>query len=56
MKKFLLAIFLLTATLISACSATGPVTLTVMTHDSFAASVSVITAFEQTNHVKVVFL
>ena len=56
MKMFLLAIFLLTATVISACSATGPVTLTVMTHDSFAASVSVITAFEQTNHVKVVFL
>ena len=27
-----------------------------MTHDSFAASQSVITAFEQANHVKLVFL
>ena len=56
MKQFLLAIFLLAAILFSACSATSPVTLTVMTHDSFAASESVITAFEQANHVKVVFL
>ncbi len=31
-------------------------TLTVMTHDSFAASEQVIAAFEQANHVKVVFL
>ncbi len=27
-----------------------------MTHDSFAASESVVAAFEKTNHVKVVFL
>ncbi len=33
-----------------------PVTLTVMTHDSFAASEGVITAFEQANNVKLVFL
>lgn len=31
-------------------------TLTVMTHDSFAASDSVIKAFEQANHAKLVFL
>jgi len=34
----------------------GPVTLNVMTHDSFAASTSVITAFEKANNAKVVFL
>jgi len=56
MKRFLLIVFLLTAALLSACSPKGPVTLTVMTHDSFAASESVITAFEQANNVKVVFL
>jgi thiamine transport system substrate-binding protein len=56
MKRILLIVFLLTATMISACSQSGPVTLTVMTHDSFAASQSVITAFEQANNVKVVFL
>jgi thiamine transport system substrate-binding protein len=41
---------------LSACGPKGPVTLTVMTHDSFAASGSVIAAFEQANHVKVIFL
>ncbi len=61
MKRFLLAALLpycllLTASLLSACSPKGPVTLTVMTHDSFAASESVIAAFEQANDVKVVFL
>jgi len=34
----------------------GPVTLTVMTHDSFAASKDVIAAFEQENNVKLSFL
>jgi thiamine transport system substrate-binding protein len=34
----------------------GPVTLTVMTHDSFAASKDVIAAFEQANNVKLSFL
>ena len=34
----------------------GPVTLTVMTHDSFAASKDVIAAFEQQNNVKLSFL
>jgi len=56
MKRILLIVFLLAASLLSACSPKGPVTLTVMTHDSFAASQSVITAFEQANNVKVVFL
>ncbi len=41
---------------LSACSSKGPATLTVMTHDSFAAGEAVIAAFEQANHVKVVFL
>jgi thiamine transport system substrate-binding protein len=56
MKRILLTFFLFTTTLLSACSPKGPVTLTVMTHDSFAASQPVITAFEQANNVKVVFL
>ena len=56
MKRIPLLVLLLIATLFSACSPAGPVTLTVMTHDSFAASQSVITAFEQANHVKLVFL
>ncbi|MFN3741613.1 MAG: thiamine ABC transporter substrate binding subunit [Anaerolineales bacterium] len=34
----------------------SPLTLTVMTHDSFAASDAVIQAFEQENNVKLVFL
>jgi thiamine transport system substrate-binding protein len=42
--------------ILSACSPKGPVTLTVMTHDSFAASESVVAAFEKANNVKVVFL
>lgn len=56
MKRYLLVFFLLAATLFSACSPAGPVSLTVMTHDSFAASQSVISAFEQANNVKLVFL
>lgn len=49
---------LVLALLLAACApkATGPQTLTVMTHDSFAASDSVIQAFEQANNVKVTFL
>jgi len=34
----------------------GPQTLTVMTHDSFAASEDVIAAFEQANNAKITFL
>ena len=56
MERFLLFLFLLGTTLLSACTPELPVTLTVMTHDSFAASESVITAFEQANNVKVIFL
>lgn len=56
MKRFLFIIFLLVPGLLSACAPKGPVTLTVITHDSFTASESVITAFEQANDVKVVFL
>ena len=54
MKRFLLfAIFLL---LVAACAPQQPATLTVMTHDSFAASNSVIKAFEQANNAKVTFI
>jgi thiamine transport system substrate-binding protein len=56
MKRIALILILVTATLASACTPQGPVTLTVMTHDSFAASQPVIAAFEQANNVKVVFL
>ena len=56
MKKNILVVILLSLALLSACSPAGPVSLTIMTHDSFAASQSVITAFEQANNVKLVFL
>lgn len=56
----------LTLTLLAACAqatppaptptASGPHTLTVMTHDSFAISASVVAAFEQTHNAKLVFL
>jgi len=55
-KHIILFILLLTVTLLPACSPKGPITLTVMTHDSFEVSAQVITAFEQANAVKVVFL
>lgn len=43
---------------LSACQtqSNGPTTLTVMTHDSFAASDSVIAAFEVANNAKLVFV
>ncbi len=63
MKKisFLLSSFVF---LVAACVPQGPAdeamkapaALTVMTHDSFAASEAVMTAFEQANNVKVTFL
>jgi thiamine transport system substrate-binding protein len=55
--SFILVLCLFSLAL-SACQAqpSGPVTLTVMTHDSFAASESVIAAFEQANNVKLVFV
>ncbi len=55
MKRFSFLVFCLLF-LFTACSSKGPVTLTVMTHDSFAASESVIATFEQANNVKVAFL
>ncbi|MCQ3935561.1 MAG: thiamine ABC transporter substrate-binding protein [Chloroflexi bacterium] len=54
MKKILLlTVYCL---LLSACASKGPATLTVMTHDSFAISEDVITAFETANNADVVFL
>jgi thiamine transport system substrate-binding protein len=55
MKKLtlLLSSFLF---LLAACAPKGPATLTVMTHDSFAISEDVVTAFETANNVDVVFL
>ena len=54
----ILVVLILLSLVASACQATpaGPVTLTVMTHDSFAASDSVIAAFEKANNVKLVFV
>jgi thiamine transport system substrate-binding protein len=55
MKHFI-CLVILVIILLAACGPQGPVTLTVMTHDSFAVSESVVAAFEQANHVRVVFL
>ncbi len=55
MKRFFI-LGLLVALGLSACAPKGPVTLTILTHDSFAASDSVVQAFEQANHVKLAFL
>ena len=54
MQRFL-ALSLL---LLAACAPqpTGPQSLTVMTHDSFAATDSVIHGFEQANNAKVSFI
>src|SRR5512138_3997799 len=48
--------FVLVSLLVASCSlqpSAGPQSLTVMTHDSFAATDSVIQAFEQANNAKV---
>jgi thiamine transport system substrate-binding protein len=42
--------------LLPAACTPGPVTLTIMTHDSFAISEAVVAAFEQENDVNLVFL
>jgi thiamine transport system substrate-binding protein len=55
MKRTLFLI-LFASLLLAGCGPKGPVTLTIMIHDSFQATESVITAFEQANNVKVVFL
>ncbi|MCJ7586149.1 MAG: thiamine ABC transporter substrate-binding protein, partial [Anaerolineales bacterium] len=55
MKRFFFLTILVTLVL-EACAPKGPATLTVMTHDSFAVSADMVTAFEQANNVKVTFL
>jgi len=61
MKNKLILIIIVVSFALASCQAKStptdePVTLTVMTHDSFAASADVIAAFEQANNVKLVFL
>jgi thiamine transport system substrate-binding protein len=56
MKNLFLLVPLVLFTFLSACSPSGPEVLTVMTHDSFSVSNSVISVFEQTNQVKINFL
>lgn len=65
MNNKLMYVLIFIAMIISACGQAGttstgaissPVTLTVMTHDSFAASKSVISAFEAANNVKLQFI
>lgn len=56
MKKTFPILFLLSSFLFASCALQGPVTLTVMTHDSFAISEDVVTTFETANNVDVVFL
>lgn len=54
--KFLILLFSIFALLSAACAPGQPATLTVLTHDSFAVSEAVVTAFEEANNVKLVFL
>ncbi len=54
MKRVILLILILAAACASKPS--GPQTLTVLTHDSFAATDAVIQAFEQANNVKLSFV
>ncbi|MEN6483186.1 MAG: thiamine ABC transporter substrate-binding protein, partial [Anaerolineaceae bacterium] len=51
----LLMVILLTACTSGNQTAAEPVALTVMTHDSYAVSEPIITAFETENNVKLVF-
>ncbi len=57
MKRFLFVLVVLSV-LVASCALkpSGPQSLTVMTHDSFAVSDNVIQAFEQANNVKVTFV
>jgi len=55
MKRFFFLTILVSLAL-AACAPKGPAMLTVMTHDSFAVSADVVTAFEQANNVKVTFI
>jgi thiamine transport system substrate-binding protein len=54
--KRILFLLLVTAVTLAACGPQGPAELTVMTHDSFAASEEVIRAFEEANNAQVTFL
>jgi thiamine transport system substrate-binding protein len=56
MKHIWMVLILLLIPLTAGCGSQTAATLTVMTHDSFSVSTGVIDAFEQANHVKVVFL
>ena len=56
MKKTFPILFLLSSFIFASCAPKGPATLTVMTHDSFAITEDVVTAFETANNVDVVFL
>ena len=55
MKRIFFTLLII-AFILAGCGPKGPVTLTVMTHDSFQASQPVISAFEKANNVKLVFL
>ena len=55
MKHFCFLTILVTF-MLAGCAPRGPLTLNVMTHDSFTASAPVIAAFEKANNVKVNFL
>jgi thiamine transport system substrate-binding protein len=55
MRRFAFLLFFVVLAL-GACASQGPAELTVMTHDSFAASEKIVGAFEQANNVKVMFL
>jgi thiamine transport system substrate-binding protein len=58
--KQLFLIILLVALLVTACGGVQPTSapsnLTIMTHDSFEVSAELVTAFEQANNVKLIFL
>ena len=56
MKKLILLIFILALAACAPAADDAPVTLTVMTHDSFAISEEVVQAFEAEHDVTVVFL
>ncbi|MEZ0396466.1 MAG: thiamine ABC transporter substrate-binding protein [Anaerolineales bacterium] len=55
-RSFLVFLLVLCLTLLPACRARQPATLTVMTHDDFAISEEVIAEFEQQHNVEVVIL
>jgi len=56
MKRFVFLFTSLMLILLAACGPKTPATLTVMTHDSFAVSEAVMTAFEAEHNVHVEFL